>query len=1031
MPLENNHHEPSQYYDLFISHSSEDKDSIARPLYQALTSEGFTVWFDEAELRLGDSLRRKIDDGLARCRYGVVILSPSFLERDWPKRELDGLVARETNSGQTAILPVWHNLSSSLLLQYSPTLSDRLAVRSCDGISRIVDEIRRSLIQAYQDQQDDSSGYLSNALGLQADEQTLPPMFDEDIVTTLHPQNGPSLHRIEELVDNDFTTILLLHGDEGINLRRLAYWVANLGMSSKLNKFVMAPVHIKLSRKCDLNDEIKQALHLKQQTVSNTKIRQHLAERKLLPIVECLPAVTEDDLISIFNGLTSSFTIFIWHDSTLPCLSQILHTRIYHTSFLSNKYDQSNTSGPVNNLPQKDWDRFVGRLDEQRELKHLMSLDYHHNIVTVKGMSGVGKTELILKVAHELANPRTSEYDFILFFTAKKHQLSSCGRTQYLSSDTESFKTLDDLCEKISRYCGHFLTHLSRSEQEERLEDFLNSGKHKLLILIDNYETIEPQEQQRIHNFFRNLSKNAIVKIVINARVWHPVDLCLEPLASGEALSLTSIISDNLELSAGQINNIVLFSQHLPLAIIWIISLIREGNSLDQIIDNKIKQYDKNGILEYMFQDLLDILRATDLPTFNVFQVMSITHFPLSEDDIQRILKISDSSRSSLHDSLKKLVEYSLCTSQLNRYSLKSLAREYGVSTLRNEPVSEAHFRNSLKAYILCLAEDNGGDDWGSYRDKYEVLNSYWDNIKELFSSLQASWKDDFSCSYLDAKKLWKMLQRFTYLYGYWSVREEWTKALIDEAQVQGDNIFCAELLAANGWIFLMREGEVNVNSACNNFEEALIILRGTETQDTDYRLYNDVTLTILLNLAAAKVRQRAFMNAKEIFYMFLSLWRKTTTVEQRKNCIENRIYNRFYIRYLLYRGEYFYRRNLPWRAERYYHLVDNLCQKIEWTRFSAKANERIAFLKIKSGDPRDARIAMEKIRHWAKISKQNGDKRRVAFFMKDEALLWNRFGNHTAAKQLAKYALKEFEKLEMAKRVVEMNEFISSLPCT
>jgi hypothetical protein len=68
---------------------------------------------------------------------------------------------------------------------------------------------------------------------------------------------------------------------------------------------------------------------------------------------------------------------------------------------------------------------------------------------------------------------------------------------------------------------------------------------------------------------------------------------------------------------------------------------------------------------------------------------------------------------------------------------------------------------------------------------------------------------------------------------------------------------------------------------------------------------------------------------------------------------------------------------------------------------------------------------------NWTKISKQNGDKRRVAFFMKDEALLWNRFGNHTTAKQLAKYALKEFEKLEMAKRVVEMNEFISSLPCT
>jgi hypothetical protein len=47
--------------DVFLSHASEDKDAIARPLYQALIEAGLTVWFDEAVLRLGDSLRRKID----------------------------------------------------------------------------------------------------------------------------------------------------------------------------------------------------------------------------------------------------------------------------------------------------------------------------------------------------------------------------------------------------------------------------------------------------------------------------------------------------------------------------------------------------------------------------------------------------------------------------------------------------------------------------------------------------------------------------------------------------------------------------------------------------------------------------------------------------------------------------------------------------------------------------------------------------------------------------------------------------------
>ncbi len=120
--------------DVFLSHASEDKDAIARPLYDALVAAGLSVWFDEAVLEIGDSLRRKIDDGLARCRYGVVILSPRFLAKHWPQRELDGLVARETSSGEKAILPIWHELDAERLARSSPTLADRVAGRSEQGI---------------------------------------------------------------------------------------------------------------------------------------------------------------------------------------------------------------------------------------------------------------------------------------------------------------------------------------------------------------------------------------------------------------------------------------------------------------------------------------------------------------------------------------------------------------------------------------------------------------------------------------------------------------------------------------------------------------------------------------------------------------------------------------------------------------------------------------------------------------------------------------------------------------------------------
>jgi hypothetical protein len=124
--------------DVFLSHASEDKAAIARPLYEALVAEGLKVWFDEAVLKMGDSLREKIDDGLARCRYGVVILSPRFLAKRWPRQELNGLVAIETASGEKAILPIWHELDHATLVKYSPTLADRVAGRSEDGIPALV-----------------------------------------------------------------------------------------------------------------------------------------------------------------------------------------------------------------------------------------------------------------------------------------------------------------------------------------------------------------------------------------------------------------------------------------------------------------------------------------------------------------------------------------------------------------------------------------------------------------------------------------------------------------------------------------------------------------------------------------------------------------------------------------------------------------------------------------------------------------------------------------------------------------------------
>jgi hypothetical protein len=113
-------------YDVFISHASEDKDDVVRPLAHALSDSGLKVWYDEFELKIGDSLRRKIDTGLAKSRFGIVVLSRSFFGKGWTNYELDGLVTRSV-TGEQVLLPIWHEITKKELIDYSPSLADKVA----------------------------------------------------------------------------------------------------------------------------------------------------------------------------------------------------------------------------------------------------------------------------------------------------------------------------------------------------------------------------------------------------------------------------------------------------------------------------------------------------------------------------------------------------------------------------------------------------------------------------------------------------------------------------------------------------------------------------------------------------------------------------------------------------------------------------------------------------------------------------------------------------------------------------------------
>lgn len=130
-------------FDAFVSHASEDKDSVAQPLADRLhKTYKLRIWYDEFSLKVGDSLRRSIDHGLANSTFGVIIISPSFFSKHWPQKELNALMG-ELHADK--LLPVWHEIRKRDVEQFSPMLADIKALKTEDGIDHIALELAAAI----------------------------------------------------------------------------------------------------------------------------------------------------------------------------------------------------------------------------------------------------------------------------------------------------------------------------------------------------------------------------------------------------------------------------------------------------------------------------------------------------------------------------------------------------------------------------------------------------------------------------------------------------------------------------------------------------------------------------------------------------------------------------------------------------------------------------------------------------------------------------------------------------------------------
>lgn len=129
-------------YDVFISHAHEDKEPLVTELSRQLTESGLRVFEDVRVMKLGDSLSDKINEGIKRSKFGLVVLSKAFFQKGWTQYEYKGFLHKEIEEGRTVILPIWHGVTKEEVVEFNPVLVDKWGVKTEDySIDEIVDMV--------------------------------------------------------------------------------------------------------------------------------------------------------------------------------------------------------------------------------------------------------------------------------------------------------------------------------------------------------------------------------------------------------------------------------------------------------------------------------------------------------------------------------------------------------------------------------------------------------------------------------------------------------------------------------------------------------------------------------------------------------------------------------------------------------------------------------------------------------------------------------------------------------------------------
>lgn len=678
--------------------------------------------------------------------------------------------------------------------------------------------------------------------------------------------------------------------------------------------------------------------------------------------------------------------------------SKLLYFDIYNylieNSYISKPFTP--TTCPIDsqiksNLPITSSQQLIWKENTLRQVFQFLQTDKSVRSIAICGEVGVGKSSLALQIAQVCEESRTlGEYSSLPAYDA------------IIFVPTIWYRSIDIPSNSSKSFAGNYLRYLIRTIATGLGDDSINRTsdkerfkrvyeclrRQKTLLILDGLDYFD-NNYGEIEDFLEHLPNSTKVVITSRQNQLDCPSINLERLDDDSIFSIIKNTAEKKNLILREDEIVQIYRHCLGNPLVVKIAMLQHTNFLGSIAWEKVSNIEMSSILQFLGITLFNSLKSKCARDLLMLLALARNSY-----DLEVLIEFSSKEKinvSKLKSSLAELLRLSLIFEDGTRYSLNPIIRELVLLVIQQPPFGTRRLYERLLNSYLALAEKYGGTDWGDWHVNYDFLNSEWENLQSVLQ-----WCID-NDRYESFKQLWKSLNHFADLYGYWSDRLLWLGWLIQLSKKNNDWKTHVFALSRKAWTLIMidqpnslAEAEQLLNIAYENYHEA----------DIEAQSY------LMHHRSVFYIRSRRYEEAEKALND-----QQKILAELKINCFDQRTLMRHQLNFLRNRAKLDMKQGRLGLARKRYEIVLKRATTINWLRGVCYAHNKLADIALLE---KNLEAAEKHLTSGLPIAKQNRNKRRLAEYEQSFAQLATLQGDKNTAKQWADLAKNHYKRIGM-----------------